>query len=103
MRRVYYSYGISVVSMPVFWQGVFLGGAAFLLAKWLHVASIVHNFLSVPVGAVPSYVVHSVWGAMTHGELLTVVVLCAAAALLISASVQLVHALFGLQQLRIRL
>lgn len=72
MRRVYYSFGLSIVSHAMFWRGVFLGAAALLLAQWLHVASIINNVLAVPVGAVPQYVANSMVGAATHGEFLTV-------------------------------
>ncbi len=78
MRRVYYSYAISIATHSMMWRGVFLGAAAVLLAHWLHVASIFHNFLSVPVGSVPSYVANSFMNAATHGEFITVAVLLSA-------------------------
>ena len=78
MRRVYYSYAISIGAHPMLWRGVFLGAAAVLLAKWLHVASIVQNFLTVPVGTAPEYVANSFVHAATHGELMTVVLFVAA-------------------------
>lgn len=71
MRRVYYSYMLSLGSTPIFWQGVFLGAAVLLLGRWLHVASIVDNFLAVPVREVPSFVLGSFVGAFTHGEAMT--------------------------------
>lgn len=85
MRRVYYSYALRLVSQVVFWQGVFLGAAAILLAKWLHVASIINNFLSVPVGTAPQYVTNSFVHAATHGELLTVLTLVLAGGVAVSA------------------
>jgi hypothetical protein len=75
MRRVYYSYALSIVSHAMFWQGAFLGVAAWLLAKWLHVASIIHNFLSVPVGSAPQYAWNSFWNAAIHGEFFTALTL----------------------------
>lgn len=75
MRRVYYSYAISIGTHAMLWQGVFLGGAAVLLARWLHVASIFDNLLATPVGTVPAYVANAVVGAVTHGEFMTVVML----------------------------
>lgn len=59
--------------------------ATLLLARWLHVASIVNNFLSVPVGQAPKYIYNSFFGAIDHGELLTVVTLVAAAVVAVSA------------------
>ena len=75
MRRVYYSYVISVVVHPMMWRGVFLSAAALLLAEWLHVASIINNLLSVQVGAAPKYMYGSVVSAATSGELMTVLTL----------------------------
>lgn len=77
MRRVYYSYALSILTHSMLWQGVFLGAAAGLLAQWLHVASIFNNFLSVPVGTVPSYITQSFIAAAIHGELLTVITIIA--------------------------
>lgn len=71
MRRVYYSYLMSLCSPLIFWQGVFLGAATLLLARWLHVASIVDNFLAVPVREVPNFIVGSFFGAISHGEVMT--------------------------------
>lgn len=85
MRRVYYSYAVSIFTHVVFWQGMFLGAAALLLAKWLHVAKIIDNFLSVPVGHATQHVANAFWGAVTHGELLTVVTLVCAGGVAISA------------------
>lgn len=93
MRRVYYSYAISIVSMSIFWQGAFLSVAAFLLAKWLFVASIVRNFLAVPVGGVPHYV----WGAFvkaaTEGELLMALIFVLAGGVALSSGYQLMRTL----------
>lgn len=93
MRRVYYSYGLSIMSHAMFWQGVFLPVAAFLLAKWLHVASIINNFLAVPVGQTPQYVVNSFVGAVTHGEVLTALTLVAAGVVMVSVGYHLAQAL----------
>lgn len=74
MRRVFYSYALSLVSMSIFWQGFFLGAATLLLAHWLHVASIIDNFLAVPVRQVPDFILGSFLGAFTHGEAMTALV-----------------------------
>ena len=71
MRRVYYSYVLSLSTSLIFWQGFFLGAAVLLLARWLHVASIIDNFLAVPVREVPNFVIGSFFGAISHGEFLT--------------------------------
>ncbi len=92
MRRVYYSYGLSILSSVVFWQGVFLGASAILLAHWLHVASIIKNFLAVPVGHVPQFVIQAFLNAVTHGEVLTALMLVAAGGVAISAGYHLAQA-----------
>ena len=79
MRRVYYSYTISIAAHSMMWRGMFLGAASVLLAQWLHVASIFNNFLSVPVGSVPSFVSGAFINAATHGEFMTVVVVVVSA------------------------
>jgi hypothetical protein len=99
MRRVYYSYAISIGTHPMLWRGVFLGAAAMLLADWLHVASIVNNFLAVPVGAAPKYVASSVMSAATQGEMLTVVVLALAGVVALTSAYKMfrqftLHTLF---------
>jgi hypothetical protein len=73
------------------WRGIFLGAAAVLLAKWLHVASIFHNFLSVPVGAAPKFVANSFVNAAAHGELLTVVTFVAAGIIALTTCYQIVR------------
>ena len=78
MRRVYYSYVLSVLTHSMLWRGVFLGAAGVLLARWLHVASIAQNLLAVPVGNAPKYVFQAFVNAATHGELLTVLITVAA-------------------------
>lgn len=93
MRRVYYSYGLSIISHSMFWQGVFLPVAGFFLAKWLHVASIVHNLLSVPVGGAPRFVWNSFVEAATHGELVTVVTFVVAGVVTVSAGYHLMQAM----------
>jgi hypothetical protein len=94
MLRVYYSYALSIFSNVLFLHGMFLSIAAFLLAKWLHVASIIDNFLSVPVGKVPEFVTGSFVGAISHGELMTALVLIAAGFVAVSAARHLGETLF---------
>jgi len=89
MRRVYYHYAFTIFTHSFFWQGVFLSVAAGLLAHWLHVASILHNFLSVPVGSVPTYLANSFLGAITNGEILTALVLILAGLVAVRMGYQL--------------
>lgn len=89
MRRIYYAYTLSFALHSMFWRGIFLGAAAVLLADWLHVASIAHNFLSASVAQVPTYVGNTFIHAATQGELLTVVVFVAAFLITLSSLRQL--------------
>lgn len=93
MRRVYFSYAVSIFTQAIFWQGLFLSVAAALLAKWLFVASIINNFLAVPVGRVPQYTVSIFENAITQGELLTVLTLVLAGGVAISAGYHIMQAL----------
>lgn len=93
MRRVYYSYAVDIFTHVVFWQGVFLSVSALLLAKWLHVASIVKNVLAVPVGHVPQYVANSFFAAATQGEVVTVVMFMLAGVVTMSCGYKLTQAL----------
>jgi len=74
MRRVYFYYGLSLLKQPIFWQALFLPVAAALLAKWLFVAKIIENFLSVPVKAVPGYIWRTFYHAFENGEGIVAVV-----------------------------
>ena len=93
MRRVYYTYALSIALHPMLWRGVFLGAAAVLLARWLHVASIVENFLAIPVGAVPQYIVNSLVSAATHGEVLTLLTLAAASLVALSSAYRILKSI----------
>ncbi len=93
MLRVYYSYGLSILTNTAFWQAVMLVVSGSLLAKWLHVASIIDNFLAVPVKEVPSFVSNSFLGAISHGEVLTVAVLVLALAVTYLSAKRLAAAL----------
>lgn len=73
MRRVYYSYGLSLFGES-FWQGVVLGAAVAAFGRLTHVAALAKNLLDVPLGQVPVYVTDTFVNAVTHGELLTVLV-----------------------------
>lgn len=93
MRRVYYSFAISITTHTMFWRGVFLGAAALLLAEWLHVASIIKNILATPVGQTPQYVAQSFTHAATHGELLTALVVVVAVIVGATSLYRLTHTL----------
>jgi hypothetical protein len=91
MRRVYYSYTLSILSHTMFWQGMFLAIATLFLGKWLHVASIIHNVLAVPLTSTPEYAWSALWNAATHGELLTALTFLLAGGLSVSAGYHLAN------------
>jgi hypothetical protein len=78
MRRVYYTYMVSIALHSMLWRGIFLSVTAGFLAQWLHISSIVHNFLSIPVGNVPQYITNSLLYAATHGEMIMLLTLLSA-------------------------
>lgn len=91
MRRVYYTYVLSIFTHVMFFQGVFLSVAAILLARWLHVASIVHNFLSVPVGRVPAFVSGAFSHAISSGESIMLVTFILAGLVSVSVGYKLAY------------
>ena len=92
MRRVYYSFVVSLVTSGPFLQGLLLGGAVALFGRLTHVAAITTNMLSVPVGTLPSYVLNSVITALAGGEVLTVLVTAFIVALGVYVTVQVLPA-----------
>lgn len=74
MRRVYYSYALSILESSEFWQGALLGTCIALFGRLTHVAKIIDNVWSLPFANMPEYVVKSFLYAATHGELLTALV-----------------------------
>ncbi len=93
MKRVYYVYVIGFLSQVIFWQGLFLGASALLLGRWLHVSSVIDNFLSVPVGRTPRYVLDSLHNAITHGEIMTAIILISAGIVTVSAGYHIAQVL----------
>ena len=89
MRRVYYAYTIAIASHTMFWQGIFLGACIALFGRLTHVASLIDNLLSVPVGSVPAYVGGAFTTAFTNGEILTVLVTAFMFVLALSVTVRL--------------
>ena len=74
MRRVYYSYAIDMATQPMLWQGFLLGACIALFGRMTHVASIVRNFEHTRIENAPHFVWSSFANALTHGEVLTVIV-----------------------------
>lgn len=103
MRRVYYTYALSFLREGMFWHGILFALLVGVLAKVLHVASIIDNFLAVPVGGVPEYAVNAVWSVISHGEFLTLASLMAMSVVVVSIGYQLGNQYIGPRLLQFRM
>lgn len=74
MRRVYYSYALSIATSQAAWQGFLLGACIALFGRLTHVASIAHNFAQTNVENAPAFILHAFTNALAGGEVLTVLV-----------------------------
>ncbi len=89
MRRVWYSYFISLVSQGSFVHGFLLGGSVALFGRLTHVAAITDNLLQLPLSSVPSYTWQTLSTALAGGEVLTALVTLLLVGLSVSALVHL--------------
>ena len=71
MRRVWYSYVLSVLIHPLTLHGFVLGASAVALKELVYVRSVIHNFMQIPVGKVPTYVQNVLFDLLQNGEFLT--------------------------------
>lgn len=74
MRRVYYSFALSILTSAALWQGVVLGASVAAFGRLTHVAAISNNILATPAGSVPAYVGNTILSSVGNGELMTVLV-----------------------------
>ncbi|MES2966838.1 MAG: hypothetical protein V4668_03550 [Patescibacteria group bacterium] len=65
MRRVWYTYMLSLILRESTVWGLAFGGSVIGFWKLVSITSIVQNFLNVPVGHVPMYVLNSLLQAET--------------------------------------
>lgn len=75
MRRVWYSYLLSVLVSKATVRGFALGFSGFLFVNLVSLPSIVMNLLSVQVKAVPEYVWSTITEAVATGQFLTLITL----------------------------
>jgi Na+/H+-dicarboxylate symporter len=79
MRRIWYGYYIrqveTLVTARAFWQGIVFGGAFGVFTDVVHVASVIDNTLSTPLGQLPTYITKTVVIALQNGEVISVVTL----------------------------
>ncbi len=71
MRRVYYSYILSILVSVSTGQGLLLGVSAVLFVQLVSVENIIRNLLAVELGLVPQYIWQAIWQAILGGEFLT--------------------------------
>ncbi len=74
MRRVYYSYALSIATASALWQGVLLGASIALFGRLTHVAAIYRNFAATKVENTPAFIWNSFEHALYNGEVTTVLV-----------------------------
>ena len=74
MRRIYYSYVLSLVFNGTFAQGALLGASIAAFGRLTHVAALANNFMQIPVGATPKYISGAFWHAAATGEVMTILV-----------------------------
>lgn len=75
MRRVWYSYGLSVLVSKATVRGFALGFSAVLFVKLVSVPSVLSNLLAVEVGALPTYVWQVIMQSIESGEILQLIML----------------------------
>ena len=75
---------MSFLSESMLWQGFVLGACVALFGRLTYVAAIIRNLEATSVGNVPHYVLVSFEKALTHGEMLTVLVTLAMVGLSVS-------------------
>ncbi len=74
MRRVYYAYALNIMTSSALWQGFLLGACVALFGRLTHVAAIYRNLSATSLENTPTFIWNSFANALTHGEVLTVLV-----------------------------
>jgi hypothetical protein len=88
MRRVYYSFALSLVTSGAFLQGLLLGTCVALFGRLTHVASIWSNLSQTALAQVPNFVYQSFLNALKSGEVTTALVVVLMFSLTISFSLK---------------
>ncbi len=73
MRRVWYSYMLSILLSFATLLGVVFGASTILFVKLVSITDIFNNLLQVQLGAVPTYVWQVFSQAVSQGEFLTLI------------------------------
>jgi len=89
MRRVYYTFGIRVVTHTTTLHVAVLTAAVYALGYFVHVAAVFHNVARVPVGDVAGYLTHAAMN--TEGITLLVLGVVILAALSLPMQLPRIH------------
>ncbi len=73
MRRVWYSYMLSILLSFATLLGVVFGASTLLFVKLVSITDIFNNLLQVQLGAIPTYVWQVFSQAVSQGEFLTLI------------------------------
>ncbi|MEZ4103751.1 MAG: hypothetical protein R3B60_00505 [Candidatus Paceibacterota bacterium] len=75
MRRVWYSYLLSIFVSYSTLFGFIFGVSSFVFIKLVSVGDVVSNLLAVQVGAVPDFIYNTFAQAIANGEFMTLLTL----------------------------
>ncbi len=64
MRRVWYTFALSLIVRPSFVAGFAFGASAIAFWRLVSITSIVENFLATEVGQIPHYI----WGSLAQAD-----------------------------------
>lgn len=92
MRRVWYSYFISIGTHSFFWQGMAFGGAIVLVGELVFVSQIFSSFLATPIGDAPVWIWQLFFQAAMQGEFMLLCALGVVVMTVLSVSTRLVRA-----------
>ncbi len=70
MRRVWYSYAISILARKEFLKGMMLVVGLHLLATLVYVRAVVENFLATELGSLPEHVFSVLSSIVAEGKIL---------------------------------
>ncbi len=71
MRRIYYIYGVRLLTHPLVAHVFILGLSMFIFARLVHVAAVYRNMMHVEIGELGGYV----FRAFTHADIPTLLAL----------------------------
>jgi hypothetical protein len=67
MRQIYFAFARRIATHEITMQIALFALALLVFAKMVHVASVVNNFMHIPVANVPNFI----FTAVSHGEVVT--------------------------------